>query len=203
MRYFIGIAGGVVVALGLLVFQQVLIGGERSAPVAGTIIDPLPVPMKPKPPQRTDRQPKPPPEKPALVRPDTSFMKVSQPKVEPPRVAVNAPRGVPGGKGGWISATIGRSGSLDAGPVAKMLVAPPYPASAAREGIEGEVEVEFTIRADGSVTDVTILRATPPGVFEQAARRAVARWQFLPQQVDGRAVDTRARQVLEFRLPDR
>lgn len=57
-------------------------------------------------------------------------------------------------------------------------VAPEYPAAAAQAGIEGHVDVRFTVSLDGSVVDPEVIAAEPPGVFEQAALAAVSRWRY-------------------------
>jgi len=76
-------------------------------------------------------------------------------------------------------------------------VPPEYPARAQRRGIEGYVEVRFTILPDGSVdTDsLRVIDARPRNVFERAALRAISRWQF-PEAAGPRE----ARQRLVFRL---
>lgn len=58
--------------------------------------------------------------------------------------------------------------------------APSYPEDANRNGISGEVQVEFTVGTDGAVTAARVLRATPPRVFDRAALSAVKRWRFQP-----------------------
>lgn len=61
-------------------------------------------------------------------------------------------------------------------------VNPTYPARAQRRGMEGFVEVSFTIRRDGSVdgSSIRITDAQPRRVFDDAARDAIAQWQFEP-----------------------
>ncbi|MDQ3205220.1 MAG: energy transducer TonB, partial [Pseudomonadota bacterium] len=59
-------------------------------------------------------------------------------------------------------------------------VAPRYPIGAFRRKIEGSVSVQFTIRPDGSVADVTLTGSTPEGVFDRAALSAVQQWRFDP-----------------------
>ena len=63
-------------------------------------------------------------------------------------------------------------------------VNPDYPRRAQRRGMEGFVELAFVIRRNGSVdsASIEITRAQPRRVFEDAARRAIARWQFEPSQ---------------------
>lgn len=58
--------------------------------------------------------------------------------------------------------------------------APRYPPDAYRSGTAGEVQVEFTVGTDGSVTSARIIRATPPRVFDREALAAVKRWRFQP-----------------------
>ena len=82
-------------------------------------------------------------------------------------------------------------------------VPPQYPQQALNRGIEGWVKLGFVIANDGSVRDVEVLESHPrPGIFDNAARRALARWRFRPKMVDGHAVDSRAEITLNFSLQD-
>lgn len=58
--------------------------------------------------------------------------------------------------------------------------APRYPAEALRAAQSGEVQVEFTVAPDGSVSDARVVRADPPRVFDREAVAAVRRWRFEP-----------------------
>ncbi|MGN7727114.1 TonB family protein [Luteimonas sp. 22616] len=58
--------------------------------------------------------------------------------------------------------------------------APRYPIDALRAGQSGEVQVEFTVAADGSVTSARVVRSNPPRVFDREAVAAVKRWRFEP-----------------------
>jgi protein TonB len=58
--------------------------------------------------------------------------------------------------------------------------APKYPPDAYRAGTSGEVQVEFTVGTDGSVTSARVVRSSPPRVFDRAALNAVNRWRFQP-----------------------
>lgn len=66
--------------------------------------------------------------------------------------------------------------------------APRYPVDALRAGRSGEVQVEFTVAADGSVSNARVVRSSPPRVFDREAVAAVRRWRFEPP---GAAVTTR------------
>ncbi len=59
-------------------------------------------------------------------------------------------------------------------------VEPQYPPEAARGGVTGFVEVEFTVDPTGKVTSVSVVNAKPSRTFESAAVRAVKQWQFEP-----------------------
>lgn len=58
--------------------------------------------------------------------------------------------------------------------------APKYPPDAFRSGTSGEVQVEFTVGPDGSVSNARVVRANPPRVFDREAIAAVKRWRFQP-----------------------
>lgn len=59
-------------------------------------------------------------------------------------------------------------------------VPPEYPREAWRRGLEGWVDVELTIGADGRVVDARVVSSQPRGIFERAALRAVVQWVFDP-----------------------
>jgi len=89
---------------------------------------------------------------------------------------------------------------LDAPPRLLTVSKPRYPFRARQRGIEGHVDIEFTIEADGSVGTVTVTGAEPRGVFEDSACEAARRWRFSTPQREGTAVRVLARQRIEFRL---
>jgi len=77
---------------------------------------------------------------------------------------------------------------------------PTYPAEARRRGIEGYVVVRMRVGADGRVTDVVVVDADPPGVFDESARRAANSYLFSPARSGGRSVATTLEQRIVFRL---
>ncbi|MDO5504946.1 MAG: energy transducer TonB, partial [Pseudoxanthomonas suwonensis] len=58
--------------------------------------------------------------------------------------------------------------------------APRFPTEALRAGTTGEVEVEFTVAPDGSVSSARVIRATPARTFDRETLSAVRRWRFEP-----------------------
>jgi TonB family protein len=78
--------------------------------------------------------------------------------------------------------------------------APVYPREAARAGLEGWVDVEFTIAPDGATRDLTVTNAVQGEVFGKAALDSVRRWRFEPVMRDGAAVEQRAILRVRFEL---
>jgi TonB family protein len=79
-------------------------------------------------------------------------------------------------------------------------VSPEYPTLARERGTSGWVDVEFTVRSDGTVSDITVAGAEPAGVFEQAALSALRKWRYQPMQRNGQAVDQRAKLRIRFAI---
>ncbi len=78
---------------------------------------------------------------------------------------------------------------------------PEYPSRARSRGIEGWVQVEFTITAAGTVANPKVVDADPKGMFDRAAVTAISRWKYNPKVVDGRAQERRGVMVvLTFKL---
>ena len=200
MRYLAGFIGGVVVAVLLLVFQLQLIAGDGEyvpQPAPAIQLDSV---FKSRPPETIDRAQRKAPPKPEPIMdrlpspkaPDVPPVRPLPVKLSAPGVSGGGPVVIPGSHGDYPS---------DGGPGLRSAVQPQYPYDALRNNIEGEVELEFTVLADGSVADVVVIRANPRGVFEQSAVRAVSRWQFMPKRENGVGVPVRVRQVVEFELP--
>ena len=81
-------------------------------------------------------------------------------------------------------------------------VPPEYPLNARKKEIEGFVLLRFTVTESGAVVDPEVLRADPPGVFDRAALRAVVRFKYQPQFVDGKPVRVKTYTKLTFILAD-
>jgi protein TonB len=91
---------------------------------------------------------------------------------------------------------------FDEPPRAVLVMKPAYPYAARRRGVEGMVELLLHVDASGRVQSVRVLRAEPPGVFDEAARRAAGRWRYRPATKAGRPVAARIRQTVRFELED-
>lgn len=88
---------------------------------------------------------------------------------------------------------------LDNPPNARVRVSPDYPFGPRKEGIEGEVMVEFIVDERGYVVNAFVVSSTNR-VFEESSLRAVSKWRFEPGKRDGRIVRFRMSVPLVFRL---
>lgn len=67
-------------------------------------------------------------------------------------------------------------------------VPPDYPPRALNRGLEGWVQVQFTITGTGSVKDAVVVKSSSK-VFEEAAIKSILRWRYNPKIENGVAVD--------------
>lgn len=81
-------------------------------------------------------------------------------------------------------------------------VPPEYPTLALFKQTEGWVKVIFTLTADNEVTDVSVVDAEPKNVFDHAAMEAIKKFKLLAPIKNGKRVDQRATQLIEFEIPD-
>lgn len=79
-------------------------------------------------------------------------------------------------------------GEVDRPLIPLVRVDPEYPIDAKRWGIEGWVELEFTVTRKGTVWDPRIIDSQPPAIFDEPALRAVQRWIYNPKINDGVAI---------------
>lgn len=77
--------------------------------------------------------------------------------------------------------------------------APTYPPELRRAGISGTVVLMFIVRDDGTTSNITVERSDNPA-FEEPAIRAVRKWRFEPGEKDGKAVNTRVRIPIPFKI---
>lgn len=80
--------------------------------------------------------------------------------------------------------------------------APVYPAKLKSAGVGGLVTVAYDVSDEGKVGNLRVIGSEPPGLFDTAALRAVASWQFRPQVRHGVAEPVLGlTSKLEFRAP--
>ncbi len=82
-------------------------------------------------------------------------------------------------------------------------VNPQYPLRASERGIEGWVEVQFTISKLGTVKDPYVLNSHPSSIFDRSALKAIRKWKYNPKIEDGEPVERPGVKVrLKFDLSD-
>ncbi|MFT5426326.1 MAG: protein TonB [Gammaproteobacteria bacterium] len=146
-----------------------------------------------------------------LPPPDLPIPEIKKPvktQAELPRPEINVPlsiNGVPyigdflkSGQAPVKAAPIVPVIATDLVPTLK--IKPSYPPRALRSGVEGVVTVEFTIAVDGTVKDPNIITSNPPKIFDRSVLKAITKWKFNPEVIDGKAIERRARQDVHFKL---
>ena len=184
-RYAFSIVTGVVITLGLLFVMHLLIEYGESAVTkerARHNLDFVRVKRNEalntedytpeKPPKPPETPPETPPQDMDSIDPDAPSINIAAPTVD-----TNTDIGGPGGM------NIAEGDYL---PIVR--VAPVYPARALSRGLEGYVDLSFTVTTAGTVRDPAVLFSTS-SLFERAATRAVLKFKYKPRVVDGVPVD--------------
>jgi protein TonB len=78
-------------------------------------------------------------------------------------------------------------------------LSPEYPDAARARGVEGDVRVELVVSPSGAVESARVVRGAGGGL-DEAALRAVRRYQFAPATQGGRPVRVRMSWSVQFRL---
>jgi protein TonB len=147
--------------------------------------------------QKKDRKPQKPP-KPKEPPPD----------MVPPQMDAPTPESATAGMnfGADVAADISLEGGLaltsgDGEFLPIVRVAAVYPRRALQRGIEGYVDVEFTVNKLGTVKDPKVIQATPEGIFDQAALDATLKYKYKPRVVNGEPMEVSGVEVrVKFEL---
>jgi protein TonB len=75
-----------------------------------------------------------------------------------------------------------------------------YPSKAKRRNIEGFVKARLEVNTLGTVDSVDIVDSKPKGVFERSAIRALYKYKFKPQMIDGKPQAQTVIQTLDYVL---
>lgn len=89
---------------------------------------------------------------------------------------------------------IDSQGGLKAG------IPPIYPPAALLKNTEGWVQVKILVNEFGMVNDVLVMNANPARIFDNAAIKAVRKWKFYPNKVNGKSTPYETTQTIEFKL---
>lgn len=79
-------------------------------------------------------------------------------------------------------------------------VPPEYPREARLRGIEGWVDIEFTVDPEGVPQDLVVRAAHPERIFDKSALDALKRWRFEPVLRNGKPVAQRALLRMKYEL---
>ena len=77
-------------------------------------------------------------------------------------------------------------------------VAPDYPLLARQMKVQGAVSLQALISREGTIQELQILSG--PAILAAAAREAVKQWHFKPYILNGQAVETQARILVNFTI---
>ena len=189
------VIGGAAMTFAAFAFMQYLISGEQRAPVkpgGDIIVEIFQAPEDSKVRHIQKIQPPPPmPKVPQKAPPlDTSADPVLAISDFTPVTIDDF--------GGDINNTINRP-TGDATPIVR--INPKYPTTAARDGIEGWVQLSFSISPNGEVIDPVVINAEPKRTFDREAIRAIKRWKYRPKVIEGVAqLQTGQTVQLDFKL---
>jgi TonB family protein len=75
-----------------------------------------------------------------------------------------------------------------------------YPETAKENGIEGRVFIQFVVKADGRVSDASIVRGADPSLDQEALRVVLSSPDWTPGRQRGQAVDVAFTFPVTFRL---
>lgn len=132
--------------------------------------------------------------------------------IDPPKIPVNMDSnirqiipptgpGVVGGKGEFNWTDITGLVGLDRTPATRLQVSPIYPYEAKKNGLAGQVVVDFVVDERGDVAQARVVSSSDR-VFEEAATRAVMKWKFEPGRRNGGVVPFRMVIPIQFNLND-
>lgn len=187
-RYAAPLIAAALMTFGLFTLMSALIAGSPE----GIVSEPLKPVNLIRPPEPPEPVPPSQPKLPTIPDPAPVVPKKGIPITTSLQVRPKLP---PGPAGHWFEGIGSGSFAPDGGvPVADrgetpiVRVEPIYPPQALERGIEGWVDVEFTVTESGSIADPKILGSYPSAIFNRAALRAIGRWKYAPKVVDGRPV---------------
>lgn len=77
-------------------------------------------------------------------------------------------------------------------------VVPEFPESLNEQGISGDVQVQFMIKADGTTSEIKVLESTNE-LFSEAVVVAIKQWIFIPSTRHGLPVDSTVKMSIPFK----
>ncbi|MBW1885778.1 MAG: energy transducer TonB [Deltaproteobacteria bacterium] len=200
MRLLVAVAGGAVTAFALFWIMQALVTVKGELKDSGTNLtvdfvrlkrDTTPEIKKREAPKRQKPEQQPPP-------PEMNLAKNMNPSDAVGDIIPDLDTGLELEDATNIDAAGG--GDREAVPLFR--VEPNYPPRAKQQGIEGYVDLRFTITPVGTTGDVEVFRSKPAYIFDREAIRAVRKWRYNPKLENGVPI-SRPNQLIRllFELP--
>jgi TonB family protein len=103
------------------------------------------------------------------------------------------------GSGGGSGGGVYRPGGNVIAPSLLVEIRPGYTADALRRRVQGSVELELVVMADGTPSNIRVVRPLDPAL-DQEAVKAVQRWKFAPGRRAGTAVNVLVTVILDFTI---
>ena len=103
------------------------------------------------------------------------------------------------GSGGGSGGGVYRPGGNVTAPSLLVEIHPSYTADALLRRVQGSVELELVVMADGTPSNIRVVRPLDPAL-DQEAIKAVLRWKFTPGQRAGTAVNVLVTAILDFTI---
>jgi len=192
-RYIVALSFAIAVSLMLFWVMQFLIRmeGRLDKSVTASVIDFVRVKRESEPevkkrekPKRMEREQPPPP-------PDLDMAKAQKPDsaLESTVAALSVDTEID-----VAGPNLGEAAS-DSDTIPLQRIPPVYPARAKERGLEGWVQIEFTISKIGTVSDARVVKSSHR-VFEEAALRAIRKWKYRAKTENGQPVERRGMEIV-------
>jgi len=162
---------------------DILVEPPKEVPVLAPSVSAEAIPVA-KPVTPPPAQPEP-PASPSRPAEPTTATAPPEPAEAPPAVRTPAPLATMTSS---VDLTYYSARDVDVHPRALREIVPEYPYAADRQRQSGKVRLQLKLEADGRVSDIDIVSATPPGQFEESALKAFRDVRFVPAQKNGRPV---------------
>jgi len=170
--------------------MDIAVQAPKEVPLLAPSVKAEPLPVASPVPQ-PDAPPTPPPDRPeppaAVARPADPAPASPSPEPAATPAAVPAPSPLATITSS-VDLTYYSARDVDVHPRALREIVPDYPLMADRQRLSGKVRLKLKLEADGRVSDIEVVSASPPDLFEASALKAFSDVRFAPAQRNGHPV---------------
>jgi protein TonB len=132
---------------------------------------------------------------PPAAQPEPVAAPAAQPSPEPAPSMAPSPAPQAAAITSSVDFTYYSARDLDVQPRALREIEPDYPDDADRQQLSGKLRLQLKLEVDGRVSEIAVVSASSPGVFDASALKAFRDARFAPAQRNGRPV--RAQVLIE------